>query len=156
MWTTWKYVNCRIYNCWHLYLKELPFCADETNDFWLTCVSQLNEYTARVGDFALHIADFASLDCEDQSLLIHSATHSVILLCLCIQSSRQRLLTNDLNWNYFNIPANSSFSQHLQQIFPFFFDISQLTHSIGKELQLLELDDKEVALFIIILIASIG
>jgi len=133
--------------------KELPFCLNETNDLWLTCISQLNEYTTRVGDFALSIPDFCTLNSEDKTLLIHSSTHSVILLCLCFQSSRFR---NDLNWNYLNIPANSTYGQHLQQTFPFLFDLNQLTYSIEKEFYLLKLDDKEIALIITLLITSIG
>jgi len=101
---------------------------NEINDLWGACASQLNEYTIRVGDFALKIPDFCNLNLEDKNLLIHSSTHSVILLCLCFQSIRFRTLTNDFNWNYLNIPTNSSFGQHLQQAFPFFFDINQLTY----------------------------
>jgi hypothetical protein len=136
--------------------QELPFCSNETNDLWFACVSQLNEYTTRVGNFALTISDFCQLNTEDKNLLIHTSTHSVILLCLCFQSFRFRILTNDFNWNYLNISTNSSFGQHLQQTFPFFFDINQLTYSIEKELQILELDDKEIALIITLLITSIG
>jgi hypothetical protein len=136
--------------------QELPFCSNETNDLWVSCISQLNEYTRRVGDFAMRIPDFCNLNSEDRNLLIHSSTHSVILLCLCFQSFRFRTLTNDFNWNYLNIPLNSSLHQHLQQTFPFFFDINQLTYSIEKELQVLELDDKEIALIITLLITSIG
>jgi hypothetical protein len=129
---------------------------NETNDLWVACLSQLNEYTTRVGDFALRIPDFSDLNSEEKNLLIHTSTHSVILLCLCLQSSRFRTLTNDLNWNYLNISINSSFGQHLQQTFPLFFDINQLTYSIEKELHLLKLDDKEIALIITLLITSIG
>lgn len=116
----------------------------------------MNEYTTRVGDFALRIPEFCNLNLDDQNLLIHSSTHSVILLCLCFQSSRIRLLTNELNWNYLNISTNSTFGQHLQQTFPFFFDINQLTYSIEKELLMLELDDKEIGLILTLLITSIG
>jgi hypothetical protein len=66
------------------------------------------------------------------------------------------MLTNEFNWNYLNISTNSSFGQHLQQTFPFFFDLNQLTYSIEKELMILELDDKEIALIITLLITSIG
>ncbi len=104
----------------------------------------------------MSIPDFCTLNSEDKNLLIHSSTHSVILLCLCFQSSRFQTLTNDLNWNYLNIPSNSTCGQHLQQTFPFLFDLNQLTYSIEKELHLLKLDDKEIALIITLLITSIG
>ncbi|CAF1023589.1 unnamed protein product [Rotaria sordida] len=146
----------QIENAYINYLKELPFCLNETNDLWVSCLSQLNEYTIRVGDFALRIPDFCSLNSEDKNLLIHSSTHSVILLCLCFQSVRFRTLTNDTNWNYLNISINSSFGQNLQQNFPFFFDLNQLTYSIERELQILELDDKEIALMMVLLITSIA
>ena len=145
-----------IENAYLNYLKDLPFCSNETNDLWLACITQLNEYTSRVGDFAMRIPDYCNLNPEDRNLLIQSSTHSVILLCLCFQSFRIRTLTNEFNWNYFNISTNSSFGQHLQQTFPFFFDLNQLTYSIEKELLILELDDKEIALIITLLITSIG
>ncbi|CAF3385890.1 unnamed protein product [Rotaria sp. Silwood1] len=145
----------QIENAYVNYLKELPFCSNETNDLWHTCLFQLNEYTTRVGDFALRIPDFCTLNSEDKSLLIHTSTHSVVLLCLGFQSSRYRTLTNDSNWNYLNISTNSSFGQSLQQNFPFFFDLNHLTYSIERELQILELDDKEIALMIVLLITSI-
>ena len=104
----------------------------------------------------MRIPDFCNLNSDDKNLLIHSSTHSVILLCLCFQSSRFERLTNDFNWNYLNIPLNCSFSQCLQQNFPFFFEINQLTYSIEKAIQLLELDEKEIALIITLLITSIG
>ena len=119
-------------------------------------MSQLNEYSARVSDFALRIPDFCLLNPDDKSLLIHASTHSVIFLCLCFQSSRFRKFTNELSWNYFNISANASFGQDLKQNFPFFFDLNQLTYSFERELQLLELDEKEIALIIVLLITSIG
>ncbi|CAF3460843.1 unnamed protein product, partial [Rotaria sp. Silwood2] len=125
----------QIENTYINYLKELPFCSNETNDLWLSCLSQLNEYTTRVENFALRIPDFGTLNSEDKSLLIHSSTHSVILLCLCFQSARFRTLTNDSNWNYLNISTNSAFGQNLQQNFPFFFDINQLTYLFERELQ---------------------
>ncbi len=104
----------------------------------------------------MRIPDYCNLNLEDKNLLIQSSTHSVILLCLCFQSFRIRTLTNEFNWNYLNISTNSSFGQHLQQTFPFFFDLNQLTYSIEKELMILELDDKEIALIITLLITSIG
>lgn len=104
----------------------------------------------------MRIPEFCSLNTEDKSLLIHSSTHSVILLCLCLQSYRFRALTNDPYWNYLNISINSSLGQNLQQIFPFFFEINQLTYSLEKELHILELDDKEIGLIIVLLITSIG
>ncbi|CAF3303110.1 unnamed protein product [Rotaria socialis] len=141
------YMNC---------LKDLPFCSNETNDLWFSCESQLNEYTARVGDFALRIPEFCSLTADDKTLLIHSSTHSVIVACLCFQASRFRSLTNDSQWNYLNILTNCSFGQSLQQNFPFFFDLNQITYSFEREIQLLELDDREIALMIVLLIASIA
>ncbi|CAF1225096.1 unnamed protein product [Adineta ricciae] len=138
------------------YLKELPFCSNDITDLWHTCLSQINEYTKRVGDFALTIPEFSSLNSDDRTLLIHSSTHSVIILCLCLQSSRFRTLTNDLNWNYLNISINSPCGQYLQQMFPFLFDLEQFTYSFEKELQLLELDDRENALFLALLLVSIA
>ncbi|CAF0939390.1 unnamed protein product [Adineta steineri] len=138
-------------NAYINYLKELPFCSNETNDLWVTCATQLNEYTARVRDFTLNITDFCILNSDDKNLLIDLSTHSVIVLCLCLQSSRFQ----NLNWNYLNISINSTYGQYLQQTFPFLFDLNQLTYSMEKEFQLLELDDKEIALFIILLITSI-
>ncbi|UJR35806.1 hypothetical protein I4U23_028554 [Adineta vaga] len=144
-----------IENAYLTYLKELPFCSNDTNDLWLTCLSQLNEYTTRMADFAMSIPNFSTLNSDDRTLLIHSSTHSVILLCLCFQSARFRALTNDLNWNYLNISINSICGQHLQQMFPFLFDLDQLTYSMEKEFQLLELDNKEIALYLALLFISI-
>lgn len=138
------------------YFQDLPFCTDEKTDIWLACISQLNEYTSRVGEFAWKIPEFDTLNSEDQNLLVHSSTHSVILLCLCFQSSRMRSLNNQFQWNYFNTQPNSSLAQHFQQTFPFLFDLNQFTYSIEKELLILELDDKEIALILTILVVSIG
>lgn len=110
----------------------------------------------RVGDFALRIPEFCSLNSEDKNLLIQSSTHSVILFCLCLQSSRFRLLTNESNWNYLNVSIDYSFGQNLQQNFPFFFNLNQLTYSMERELEILKLDDKEISLMIVLLITSIG
>jgi len=55
-----------------------------------------------------------------------------------------------------NILSHSPFNQYLQQQFPFFFELTRLTHSFEKELQILELDDKEIALMLTLLITSIG
>ena len=65
-------------------------------------------------------------------------------------------LNNEFHWNYFNLQPNSSVAQHLQQTFPFFFDLNQLTYSIEKELLILELDEREIALILALLIVSIG
>ena len=69
-------------------------------------------------------------------------------MCFCIQSSNN-------NWNYLNIPSNSSFIQYIQQQFPFFFDLNHLTNSFEKELQILNLDNKEISLMLTLLITSI-
>jgi hypothetical protein len=75
-------------------------------------------------------------------------------MCLCLQSSRLR--STNTSWNYLNVSINSSFGQCLQQTFPFFFELNHLTYSFEKELEILELDDKEIALMLTLLITSIG
>lgn len=50
----------------------------------------------------------------------------------------------------------SSLGQHLQQTFPSFFHLNHLTYAFEKELQLLQLDEKEIALVTVLLITSIG
>ncbi len=100
------------------------------------------------------ISVFNSINFEDKTSVIHSSTHSVILMCLCIQSSCLRTPNN--TWNYLNILSHSPFNQYFQQQFPFFFELTRLTHSFEKELQILELDDKEIALMLTLLITSIG
>ncbi|CAF5211422.1 unnamed protein product [Rotaria magnacalcarata] len=75
-------------------------------------------------------------------------------MCLCIQSLRSGIVNS--NWNYLNISFNSSHSQYLQDRYPFFFELNRLTYSFEKELQIFELDDKEIALMLALLITSIG
>lgn len=94
------------------------------------------------------ILGFNALNFEDKTSLIHLSTPSVIVMCLCIQSSNN-------NWNYLNIPSNSSFIQYIQQQFPFFFELNRLTYSFEKELQILNLDNKEISLMLTLLITSI-
>jgi hypothetical protein len=69
-------------------------------------------------------------------------------MCFCIRSSNN-------NWNYLNIPSNSSSIRYFQQRFPFFFELNRSTNSFEKELQILDLDDKEIAILITLLITSI-
>ncbi|CAF0920277.1 unnamed protein product [Rotaria sordida] len=145
----------KIENAYISQLKELPICSTGTNDLWMVCISQLNEYSNRIRDFIDKIPNFNSISFIEKTSLIHLSNHSVILMCLCIQSLRLRTINR--NWNYFNISLNSSsFSQYLQEHFPFFFELNHLTYSFEKELQILELDDKEISLMIILLITSIG
>ncbi|CAF4928637.1 unnamed protein product, partial [Rotaria magnacalcarata] len=70
-------------------------------------------------------------------------------MCLCIQSLRSGIVNS--NWNYLNISFNSSHSQNLQDRYPFFFELNRLTYSFEKELQIFELDDKEIALMLALL-----
>jgi len=121
-------------------------------------MSQLTEYTKRVEQFAYRINEFCQINSNDQHLLLHSSIHSVIIFCFCLQSSRYGILTTDHQsiWNYLNLNTNSLVSQQIQQIFPSFFQIHQLTYAFEKELGLIELDDKEIALMICLLIISIG
>lgn len=97
------------------------------------------------------LLDFHSINFEDKTSLIHSSTHSIILMCFCMQASRSE--TSNWNWNYLNNLSNSSY---LQQRYSFFFDLNRLTSSFEKELKLLKLDDKEIALMLCLLIVSIG
>jgi hypothetical protein len=97
------------------------------------------------------LLDFHSINFEDKTSLIHSSTHSVILMCFCMQASRPE--TANSNWNYLN---NLSNSLCLQQRYLFFFDLNRLTSSFENELKLLKLDDKEIALMLCLLIVSIG
>ncbi|CAF0886010.1 unnamed protein product [Rotaria sp. Silwood1] len=165
----------KIENAYISQLKELPIYSNETDDLWMACISQLNEYSNRVRDFIdkipsdyyrknktnhyqlktyVFFSDFNSINFIEKSSLIHLSTHSVILLCLCIQTLRLR--TINTNWNYFNISSNTTCSQYLQERFPFFFELNRLTYSFEKELQILELDDKEISLMLTLLITSIG
>ncbi|CAF4516918.1 unnamed protein product [Rotaria sp. Silwood1] len=144
----------KIENAYISQLKELPIYSNETDDLWMACISQLNEYSNRVRDFIDKIPNFNSINFIEKSSLIHLSTHSVILLCLCIQTLRLR--TINTNWNYFNISSNTTCSQYLQERFPFFFELNRLTYSFEKELQILELDDKEISLMLTLLITSIG
>ncbi len=66
--------------------------------------------------------------------LIHLSTHSVILMCFCIQSN----------------------SLYFQQRFSFFFELNHLTYSFENQLKILKLDDKEIGLMLCLLIISIG
>ncbi|CAF3170192.1 unnamed protein product, partial [Rotaria sp. Silwood2] len=144
----------KIENAYISQLKELPICSNETNDVWMACTSQLNEYSNRVRDFIDRIPNFNSIHFIEKTSLTHLSTHSVILMCLCIHSLRLR--TINTNWNYFNISSNSSINQYVQERFPFFFELNRLTYSFQKELQILELDDKEISLMLTLLITSIG
>lgn len=121
-------------------------------------MSQLTEYTKRVEQFVYRINEVSQMNFDDQHLLLQSSIHSVMIFCFCLQSSRYRLLTVDYqsNWNYLNLNASPLFIQQIQQIFPSFFQIHQLTYAFEKELALIELDDKEIALMICVLIVSIG
>ncbi len=94
------------------------------------------------------IIGFNSINYEDKTSLIHLSTHSVILMCFCVQSAR--LETSNNHWNYLNSPSN------LQQRFPFFFELNRFTFSFENELKILKLDDKEIALMLSLLIISIG
>jgi hypothetical protein len=122
----------------------------------MTCLSQLNEYTIRVGDFAEKIPGFYTLSAEDKHLLIQSSTHSVILMCLCLQAPRFCSLTNDPQWNYMNISVHSLLGQHLQQTFPCFFDLNHLTYAFERQLHSLQLDEKEIGLVLTLVITSIS
>ncbi len=84
----------------------------------------------------MFILGFNSINFEDKTLLIHSSTHSVILMCFCVQSLRLELVNN--NWNYLNIQLN------------------HLTYSFENQLKILKLDDKEIGLMLCLLIISIG
>ncbi|CAF1394173.1 unnamed protein product [Adineta steineri] len=142
-----------IENAYINHLKNLPICSMETNDLWTICISQLDEYSNSIKNFIYGISNLNSINFDDKTSLIHLSIHSVILMCFCIQSSR--LQTTNSTWNYFNILSNSSFSQYLQERFPFFFELNQLTYALEKQLQLLELDDKEIALVLLLLITSV-
>ncbi|CAF3418742.1 unnamed protein product [Rotaria socialis] len=143
-----------IENAYISQLKELPFCSNEINDLWMICTSQLQEYSNRVRAFIDRIPNFNSINFIEKTSIIHLSTHSVILMCLCIQSLRSGIVNS--NWNYLNISFDSSHSQYLQDQYPFFFELNRLTYSFEKELQIFELDDKEIALMLTLLITSIG
>ncbi|CAF5138495.1 unnamed protein product, partial [Rotaria magnacalcarata] len=75
-----------IENAYISQLKELPFCSNEINDLWMICTSQLHEYSNRVRAFIDRIPNFNSINFIEKTSIIHLSTHSVILMCLCIQS----------------------------------------------------------------------
>jgi hypothetical protein len=94
---------------------------------------------------------FNSISFDNKSSLVHLSTHSVLLMCFCLQSSRFKTANN--NWNYLNISSNSLY---FQQRFPFFFELNRLTYSFENQLKILKLDDKEISLMLSLLIISIG
>ncbi|UJR10214.1 hypothetical protein I4U23_014427 [Adineta vaga] len=136
------------------HLKDLPMYSFETNDFWTACISQFNKYSNCVRNFTDEISSFNSLNFEDKTSLIHSSAYSVILMCFSLQSTRLGTLQN--SWNYLNVPSDFSYYQYIQQQFPFFFKLSDLTNRFEKDLQILELNDKEIAIILALLIISIG
>lgn len=75
-------------------------------------------------------------------------------MCLCLQSLRSGII--NYQWNYLNILYDSSYTPYLKERYPIFFELNRLTYSFEKELQNLELDDKEIGLMLTLLITSVG
>ncbi|CAF1547253.1 unnamed protein product [Adineta ricciae] len=136
------------------YLKDLPSWSFDTNDLWAACISQFNHYSICVRNFVDGIPNFNSLNVEDKTSLVYQSIHSVMLMCFCIQSVRSE--TSNSTWNYLNLSSNSPFYQYIQQQFPFFFELFSSTRAFENDLQRLDLDDKEIALILTLLITSIG
>ena len=143
-------------NAFLQHLKDLPLFPNETSDCWSSCFYQLDEYSNRVGEFLEKIPQLFALNPDDKNVLIRSSTNSVIVFCLCLNSSRSSTYAIDSSWNFLNVSSGSTFVEYLRQNVSFFFDFHRSTSSFEKELQFLQLDEKEIGLMIVLLITSIG
>ncbi|CAF1350905.1 unnamed protein product [Rotaria sp. Silwood1] len=140
----------KIYNAYLMYLKDLPRCIPRET-VWSTMASQMTIYAQALMNFCQKtIPGFTNMSQKYE--IISSSINSVIMVTLLmgkmfIKSSYENIQST---WNYWQ--AESTLSMELNAYIPQLTQAENLFRSFESTLRDLRLDEKEFALFLLMII----